>query len=292
VSRDGTSAETGRIDWLGLCRRSSARLEELLAARGSTAERAVATGRGAGGDEALVIDREAEAVVFEELEALSARGEVFTAISEERGEVVYGDGSSGVKVVIDPIDGSLNAKRMLPTVSLSIAVAVGDTTEDVEFGYVYDFGSGEEFVARRGEGATLNGEPLDPDEYSRGLELIGFESARPGWVAPVAAQLAGDVYRIRILGTIAVTLCYVAASRLDGMLTMSTCRSVDAAAGQLIAREAGAFVSVLGYAGIEAPLALDARFRLAAARTPEGLETLVAALVETGLPEGEPGRRP
>jgi myo-inositol-1(or 4)-monophosphatase len=87
---------------------------------------------------------------------------------------------------------------------------------------------------------------------------------------------------MRVLGSIALSLCYVAGARFDGMLTMSTCRSVDAAAGQLIAREAGAFVSVLGHGGIEAPLELDARFRIAAGRTPEGLETLVEGLTSTG----------
>jgi fructose-1,6-bisphosphatase/inositol monophosphatase family enzyme len=69
------------------------------------------------------------------------------------------------------------------------------------------------------------------------------------------------------------------------MVTANTCRSVDAAAGQLVAREAGAFVSVLGHGGLEAPLDIDARFRIAAARTPEGLETLVRALTGAGLPE-------
>ena len=54
-----------------------------------------------------------------------------------------------MRVVIDPIDGSLNAKRLIPTYSLSIAVASGDTMEDVEFGYVHDFGTGEEFTATR-----------------------------------------------------------------------------------------------------------------------------------------------
>jgi fructose-1,6-bisphosphatase/inositol monophosphatase family enzyme len=62
------------------------------------------------------------------------------------------------------------------------------------------------------------------------------------------------------------------------MLTTDVCRSVDAAAGQLIAREAGAFVDFLKYGGIEAPLDLDARYRMVAARTPEHLETLVRAL--------------
>jgi myo-inositol-1(or 4)-monophosphatase len=250
----------------------------------TTAHREERTGRGAGGDEALVIDRRAEAVIFEELERLHAQGHSFTAISEERGKVVYGDGSSEVTVVIDPIDGSLNAKRMIPTCAMSIAVAAGETMEDVALGYVYDFGNGEEYIARERQGAELDGIMLDPDETGNGLEVVGFEAARPSWIAPVAELLGDEVFRVRVVGSIAVTLCHVGAARFDGMLTMNTCRSVDAAAGQLIAREGGAFVSALGFGGLEAPLDLDARFRLAAARTPEGLETLVAALTRAGVP--------
>ena len=266
-------------DWIGLCRRAA----EGHAARCSASIRRPWTARpgptrGAGGDRTLVIDSAAEDVVFAELEALHAQGHDFTAISEERGTVVFGDGASAVRVVIDPIDGSLNAKRLIPTYSLSIAVASGDTMEDVEFGYVHDFGTGEEFTATRDGGATLNGEVLDTEvgrrERSRSS---GFESARPEWVAPVAAQLEGKVYRMRVVGSIAVSLCYVAAARFDGMVTTDTCRSVDAAAGQLIAREAGAFVDFLKHGGIEAPLDLDARYRLVAARAPEHLETLVRA---------------
>jgi myo-inositol-1(or 4)-monophosphatase len=272
------------IDWLGLLRRSVEQLGAMLQLHPTTGERAERTGRGAGGDEALVIDRRAEAVLFEALDDLHEQGHAFTVISEERGKVTYGDGSSPVTVVIDPIDGSLNAKRMIPTCALSVAVASGDTMEDVELAYVYDFGSGEEYVARQREGAEVNGHPIDPEAPDHGLEVVGFEAARPSWIAPVAERLGDDVYRVRVLGSIAVTLCYVAMARFDGMLTMNSCRSVDAAAGQLIAREAGAFVSVLGYGGIEAPLDLDARFRIAAARAPESLETLVRALTDAGPP--------
>jgi myo-inositol-1(or 4)-monophosphatase len=267
-------------DWAGLCRRAATRLEEVFGNHPTTLERAVAGERGAGGDMTLAIDSGAEDEVFAELEALHAEGFEFTAISEERGVVAFGDGSSNVRVVIDPIDGSLNAKRMIPTYSLSIAVAGGPTMEDVEFAFVRDFGNGEEFTAVRGGGATLNGAPLDPEAGADSLEVVGFEAARPEWVAPVAAQLDGKVYRMRMIGTIAVSLCYVAAARFDGLVTTDVCRSVDAAAGQLIAREAGAFVDFLKHGGIEAPLDLDARYRMVAARAPEHLETLVHALTE------------
>jgi myo-inositol-1(or 4)-monophosphatase len=283
------SAKTGTsvldVDWLAVCRSARAKLRVAFDRHPSTLERAVGTGLGAGGDETLVIDGDAEAAVFDELEQLHARGYRFSAISEERGEVVYGDGTSPVRVVIDPIDGSLNAKRLIPSYALSIAVSPGATMEDVEFGFVHDFGTGEEYVARLGEGATVNGEPLDAEDDGRGLEVVGFESAKPEWIAPVAARLEGRVFRLRILGSIALSLCYLAASRFDGMLTANTCRSVDAAAAQLIAREGGAFVSVLGHGGLEAPLDLETRFRIAAARTPEGLETLVRGLTDAGLPD-------
>ena len=112
-------------DWLAVCRRATAGLRDMLAATSTTAERAVEVGpRGAGGDRSLVIDTGAEDVIFAELDALHADGARFVAVSEERGEVDYGD--PAVRVVIDPIDGSLNAKRTLPAYSFSFAVAVGD----------------------------------------------------------------------------------------------------------------------------------------------------------------------
>src|SRR5437868_5081557 len=96
-------------DWLGVCRRAVAGLSEMLAETPRTADRAVETGaRGSGGDRTLVIDRGAERVVLSELEALNDQGFSFTAFSEERGEVDYGD--RDIRVIIDPIDGSLNAK--------------------------------------------------------------------------------------------------------------------------------------------------------------------------------------
>jgi len=266
-------------DWLGVCRRAVAGLAEVLGGAPSTAERAVETGtRGSGGDRTLVIDRSAESVVLAELQGLHDDGLRFTAISEERGEVDYGD--PRVRVVIDPIDGSLNAKRRIPHHALSIAVADGETMADVRFAFVYDFGPAEEWTARRGEGAWLNGSRLDPalgerrDEAGR-LEVVGIESADPRWVAASIERLVDTAHRLRAMGTIAASLCQVAAARFDGMVSLRRCRGVDAAAGQLIVREGGGLVS---FPQCGQPLAapLDARPRspVVAARTEETLRRL------------------
>jgi myo-inositol-1(or 4)-monophosphatase len=266
-------------DWLGASRRSAQALREILQANPTTAERARETGsQGEGGDRTLVIDEAAEAAVFAELEALHETGARFTAISEERGEVDYGD--RGVRVVIDPLDGSVNAKRGLPHHCISIAVAQGDTMGDVFFGFVHDFGPDEEWVARLGAGAHRDGMRLPTDVPERRspdakLEVLGLESADPRWIREVAEDLAGAAYRVRALGAIAVTLCQVAAARMDAMLTIKGCRAVDAAAGQLIVREAGGWVAFVGCDGpLAAPLDLEPHFPLVAARTPGGVEAL------------------
>jgi myo-inositol-1(or 4)-monophosphatase len=275
-------------DWLGLCRRAVKGLEQVLAAAPSISERAVETGtRGEGGDRTLVIDSSAEGVVLGELQALHDQGHAFTAFSEERGEVGFGGGSTGseaprLRVIIDPIDGSLNAKRGLPHHALSIAVADGGTMADVAFGFVYDFGPREEWWAKRGEGAWLNGERLDPSlEERRGrdgrLEVLGIESADPRWVKLYADQLETTAYRLRALGTIASSLCQVAAARFDGMLSLRRCRGVDAAAGQLIVREAGGRVSFPGADPMNelgAPLDAVPTAHVVAARSPETLHQL------------------
>jgi len=265
-------------DWLALCRRVVDAQREVLAAASGIAERTVYEGTGEGGDHALEIDRRCEDAVFAELDALHAAGHEFTAVSEERGEVAFGDPSAPGRVVIDPIDGSLNARRTIPSHCVSIAVASGGAMSDVEFGYVYDYGASEEFSARRGAGATLDGGPLRAEGPGFGLEVVGIEGAEPGGLAPVLERLDGKAFRIRAIGAIALALAYVAAGRFDAMLSSRPCRSVDAAAGQLIAREAGALAAFDDLALDEADLGLGARYRVIAGAGDEALAAVRDAI--------------
>ncbi len=272
-------------DWLGICRRSVAAQRAIFAASASSAERTVYEGVGEGGDRTLVIDRECEDVVFSELEALAAQGAAFVAVSEERGEAAF-NGGGPVRVVVDPIDGSLNARRTIPSHSLSIAVASGSSMADVELGFVHDFGAGEEFVAQRGAGATagrvdaaggVHAVPARVAPAAERLEVVGLESAEPQWSQPVLAALEGRAYRLRVVGSIAITASYVGTGRFDAMLSLRPCRSVDAAAAQLFVREAGGEVAFGEIPLAEAQLDLAARYPIAAASSAAGLATVLAA---------------
>lgn len=263
-------------DWPGICRRIVASQRRIFAEVATSAERTQYEGVGEGGDRTLVIDRRCEDEVFAELEKLGAEGASFVAVSEERGEVAFGGGGQA-RVVIDPIDGSLNARRTIPSHSLSIAVATGDSMTDVRFGFVHDFGADEEFMATLGEGATVGGAPAAVAEGNGRLEIVGLESAEPDWAVPALRSLAGNAYRLRVVGSIAITAAYVAAGRFDAFLSLRPCRSVDAAAAQLIVREAGGAVAFGDGPLEDAPLGLSARYPMAAARDEAALAAVRAA---------------
>ncbi|MBJ7328401.1 MAG: hypothetical protein JHC95_00800 [Solirubrobacteraceae bacterium] len=275
-----TGSATLTADWLGACRRAADGLRAVLVEHPTSRERVAETGtRGEGGDQTLVIDSAAEDAVFVELDKLHADGARFTAVSEERGVVDYGD--PDVLVVIDPIDGSLNAKRGITHHAISIAVAEGPTMADVVFGFVADIGAGEEWSAWRGEGARHNDVLItDPPPERRDihdrLELVAIESADPRWIAQSLPGLERHVHRIRALGSIAITLCQVATTRVDGAVSLWRCRAVDAAAAQLIVRESGGLVAFPGMPGgpLSAPLDLHPHAPVVAARTQQALDQL------------------
>jgi len=270
-----------QADWLTACRTAVQGMRGVLAEHPTSVERVIETGdTGEGGDRTLVIDSQAEDVVFAELDRLHGEGFRFTAVSEERGVVDYG--TDEVLVVIDPLDGSLNAKRGLRAHSVSIAVANGPTMADVVFGYVYDFGPREEWTARAGEGAWLNGVRIaDPPPERRTddgrLEILALESSDPRYMAPKMEALSETTYRIRAIGSIAISLCQLAPTRVDGMLTLWRTRAVDVAAAQLIVREAGGLVAFPAFDDpLGAPLDLQPHSPVVAARTARALAQLIA----------------
>jgi len=258
-------------DWLALCRAAVEDVRVVLAELPLRSDREPVVGSGKGGDETTAIDAAAERVILARFEKVDG----LTIVSEEAG--VIGDGATFV--VIDPIDGSLNAKRGIGFFALSIAVASGPTMGDVDFGFVHDFGTEEEWTATRGEGATLDGRPLEGDLPKERIEILAFEATRTASVAEKAAAVVDLAYRLRIMGSLALSLCHLAAGRIDAVCSLKPARAVDIAAAQLLVLERGLAIDLPDARPFAAaPLDVEGRSRVVAAGTTEVCRQLAHAL--------------
>jgi myo-inositol-1(or 4)-monophosphatase len=148
------------------------------------------------------------------------------------------------------------------------------------FGFVHDFGSREEWTARRGEGAWLNGAPLGAVPPKDEVEILSFEATLTSLVARDAPKVADLAYRLRIMGSLALSFCHLAAGRVDAVCSLKPARSVDIAAAQLLCREVGLAVELFD---VEepfgaAPLDLEGRSRVVAAGTTATCTRIARAL--------------
>jgi myo-inositol-1(or 4)-monophosphatase len=265
--------------WLGFCRDAVADVRRVLGELPGRTEREPIVGTGLGGDETTAIDEAAEAVIVARLELLHADGHDFHLVSEELGERTFG--GDATYVVVDPIDGSMNAKRGIPYFSLSIAVADGPHMGDVHFGFVHDFGSGEEWRAVRGGGAWLGAERLGEQGPQEHVEILSLEATVAGAVADKAVAFAGYAHRLRIMGSLAISLCHLAAGRVDAVCSLKEARAVDIAAAQLLLKECGLPIEFADAGPFDAaPLDTAARSPVAAAATQE-LTDRLAHIVAT-----------
>ncbi len=256
-------------DWLEKCRAAVEDAKVVFASMDTRAERARPVGQGKGGDTTIALDEAAETAVLKHF-----AGPGIKIVSEEIGIV----GEGAITVVVDPIDGSQNAERGIPYYALSVAVADGDTIDDVFFGYVYDFGASEEWVATKGEGVLLNGKPL-VDGPQTEIQFLSIEATRAAVIHEHLGRFVPLTDRIRVMGAQAITLCHMASGRTDALACLKASRTVDMAAAQLVVREQGyAILAVDGPEFGSIPLDLEARSRLVAAATPELCETLATAL--------------
>lgn len=196
-------------------------------------------------DVVTAADREAEVFITEAL--LAARPD--DGILGEEG--ASREGTSGLTWVVDPIDGTVNYLYGIPHYAVSIAVVEG-TPEPTKWnalaGAVVNPATGEVFTASLGGGAWLGERPLrvnDGIDLSVALLATGFSySAEQRDVqAALVATLVGKVRDIRRMGSSALDLCGLAAGRIDCYYERGL-HPWDHAAGALIAREAGARVTI------------------------------------------------
>ena len=189
-------------------------------------------------------DLKAEKVLREELS--HARPD-YALLMEESG-ASRSDSSADRRWIVDPLDGTSNFLHGLPHFAISIAL---EERDELIAGVVFDPIKDELFYAEKGQGAFLNDRRIRVSSRTRpedaliatGIPFLGHGD-RPAFLAEldaVSAKVAG----IRRWGTASHDLAYVAAGRFDGYWERDL-SSWDIAAGIVLVREAGGYVSQIG----------------------------------------------
>ena len=187
-------------------------------------------------------------------------------VSEEIGELKLGKGTKRSVVLteelkrddlpedeipkfiflVDPVDGTSNAIKEIPAYGISIGVADVPrgrvaTLNDVELGFISNFGNGNFFEAEKGKGCWLNNEKAHPSNIVdlEELTLGGFTKSR----TVAASKLVDSARRMRVLGSVVLELSYVASGRYDAFLDLRGSRIIDIAASKLIVEEAGGIIT-------------------------------------------------
>ena len=148
--------------------------------------------------------------------------------------------------LVDPIDGTSNAIKEIPAYGISIAVAgVPEgriaTLNDVELGFISNFGNGNFFEAEKGKGCWLNNEEVHPSNIVNfsDITLGGFTKSGTS----TASQLVDNARRMRVLGSVVLEISYVASGRYDAFIDLRGSRIIDIAASKLILEEAGGIIT-------------------------------------------------
>jgi myo-inositol-1(or 4)-monophosphatase len=240
---------------LELARATAEEAAELIGAGRSTAADRVDT-KSSPVDVVTAVDEASEALIVGRL--LDARPD--DGVLGEEG--ASREGSSGVRWVVDPIDGTVNFLYGLPAYAVSIAAEVDGRTEA---GVVLNVATGEQFTAVRGHGAWLTApgsaavrlHGSAPASLEQALVATGFgyrvEQRRAQ--GAVVAQLLPEVRDIRRHGSAALELCAAAAGRVDAYYELDL-HPWDHAAGALVAAEAGLVVSGTAGRPFAEPLAV------------------------------------
>jgi len=191
-------------------------------------------------DFATALDVEAERLIRSSLQRLTPD---IAFLGEERGGPAPG---SQPIWVLDPIDGTVNFARGSPLCAISLAlVELGlPRMALVDFPFL-----GERYLAAEGAGAYLNGVPIHTVERSLANSVVGFTDFSVGHDAPsenpahlrLMAALAATALRVRVHGSEALDLAWLASGRLDAAIMLSNL-PWDVSGGTLLVREAGGAV--------------------------------------------------
>ena len=228
--------------------------------------------RGAGGDITMYIDQVAEDTIIRSLEQNKVD---CLLISEESGEIFIGNENKAKEnqdvLIIDPLDGSNNAVRGVPYCSVSIAHAIGNKMHNIQKAVVLDLNTKELYWAEKGNGAYLNNAKIQVSDLDITQKcFFELNLAMKNLMVNLVklAPIIKKFYRIRILGSTALTLCQIARGSMEAFINLrESNRLVDVAAGFLILKEAGGRIFSLKGKNINTKLSIDVKFPFIACNT-------------------------
>jgi myo-inositol-1(or 4)-monophosphatase len=219
------------------------------------------------------VDREAERVIVDGIRRARPDDAILAEEATDEG------GSTGIRWVVDPLDGTVNYSRRYPMFAVSIGLEVDGVAT---VGVVHDSVRGHRYVGIRGRGATRDGEPIRPSrcaDIAQAVVATGFSYRRDRRAVQAEAlrTLVPRIANIRCDGSAALDLCLVACGEVDAYFESDVARW-DVAAGRVVAAEAGATVRV---AEVEGSTGI-------VAASPELFEPLIGLLAEAGVPAPTP----
>jgi myo-inositol-1(or 4)-monophosphatase len=184
----------------------------------------------------LAADRDAEECIVKILRQHSD----FAMLTEEQGLLAARDRSTGLRWIIDPLDGSINFLKSIPFCCVSVALWRG---QEPLLGVIYDFHREELFTGRVGDGAWLNGKSIQASstrEIRKAILCTGFPAGTDFAPAPLLTlvEQVRHYKKVRLLGSAALSLAYVAAGRADAYFERDI-KIWDVAAGLALVRAAG-----------------------------------------------------
>lgn len=272
------------VGWERLLLEATEKVQLAVQGLSGQENRGVVVGVGASGDRTIVADKKAEEVLIGAL----AKVDGVRVLSEEAGQV--GDSKGKLLAIIDPIDGSSNFERGIPFYCTSVAIADGSTHRDIFFGIVRNLVSGEAYTATKGKGAKKNGMKIrtsNTTELSKavaGIDISRASQRTLKWLLPLMGGISRQVH----YGANALELCLMAEGKTDAFVDLrGRMRTVDFAAAQLIASEAGGVVSSPEGDDLRFSIDLESRFSFVASSNRELHRNILECLDGANFPRGD-----
>lgn len=268
--------------WLNLSKEISKKVEKSIENARDDPNLTCVTKIGADGTPTHKIDEYAEDTA---INVIKNSNKSLILISEEIGTIKIGEDEAKTVLIMDPLDGTSNAMKNIPCYGISIAIAKIEngkniselTLGDIEIGFIKNFPTGDIYTAVKGKGATKNGKQMNISKISKVSEstlctyIYRTKKER-------LSELCTSVRRMRLMGAIAIELCYVADGTYDIFLDMNAVRVFDIAAAQLIIKENGGIVTDIHSKCLTSQLELMAKTSIIASANKELHENIIKFL--------------